>query len=116
MSSFGPVQTGKPRHGECLYCWDENHTRETGTYFESRVPMVGPVCRHRLKPAKRTRKQFKTNRIREEILNTEDLAYWNRRAWLPKYCGEFGELVLGTPGNLIRIEGMQPGYRKEHDR
>jgi hypothetical protein len=61
--SMGPCQRGRPRHGECVFCWDENWTREWGFYFGSRPTMVGPVCKHRLRRARRTTPQVKANRI-----------------------------------------------------
>jgi len=115
-SSFGPVNSTKRKHGECVACWDENHVREHGSYFESRVPMVGKICKHRLKPAKRLAMQSRTNRLYDEWRNTpggpyshDGGDYWARQALLPDYCGGFAELVLGSPGNLIRLDGMQPG-------
>ena len=91
MSSFGPINTSRPRFGECRYCWDENWARRHHTYFESRNHMIGPVCKHRLLPAKNTCKQHQINRTRAERL-PEMEGYWERRAWLPDYCGEPGEL------------------------
>ncbi len=85
-SSFGPVNPGRPKQGECRYCWDENHTRLTGTYFESRVRMVGPTCRHRLLPAKSLIKQFQSNAFHtDQRRKRPKMKYWGRRA---KYLSE----------------------------
>jgi hypothetical protein len=48
MSCFGPLQGGKPKYGECVYCWDENWARDHHLFFEPRQRMIGPVCGHRL--------------------------------------------------------------------
>lgn len=95
-SSFGPVNTTHPRFGECLACWEENHTRRTGFYFESRVPMINRPCGHRLLPPNHIPKQLRINRINDFLRASgryED--YWSRRALLPDYCGELGELRIG---------------------
>lgn len=98
MSSMGPVNATKPKHGECRYCWDENHSRDTAFHFESRQRMIGPVCGHRLRAPKRAWPQFKNNRAHDQLRrgHPEYLTdYWYRRAMLPDFCGEFGELVPG---------------------
>jgi hypothetical protein len=95
MSSFGPVQPGRPKHGECCYCWDENWARRRHFYIEPRQRMVGPVCGHRLEKPRRTEKQFRLNRFHNERRAAGGLDYWQRRALLPDYCGEPGELRPG---------------------
>ena len=126
MSSFGPVNFKRPKFGECVYCWDENWTRDTGFYFESRLHMIGPVCKHRLHKPKRWMKQHKLNAYHEEHREwakgaetfighpdapeivtrpgrerTESEEYWYRRSMLPDYCGEPGELVPGPVNDFV---------------
>lgn len=105
-SSFGPVQTAKPKHGDCLYCFDENHTRDTGYCFESRFQMVGPVCGHRLRPFKRFAKPSRLNRYRTSALS-ETNEYWNRRALLPDYCGEPGERSNPLLAGLHKMDSAE---------
>jgi hypothetical protein len=105
-SSFGPVQTAKPKHGECRYCFDENHTRDTGASFESRWRMIGPVCGHRLRPFKRFAKLPQINRSRAAKLS-EGADYWTRRAWLPDYCGEPGERSRLELAGMGRMDDAQ---------
>ncbi len=94
-SSIGPVQTGRPKFGECRYCWDENWSRDHGLVMDSRSHMVGTVCGHRLHKPKRAWKQFRKNRIIiKQMSNPKFQNYWMRRALLPDYCGEFGEKSL----------------------
>jgi hypothetical protein len=62
--SFGPVNSAHPKHGECLYCFDENHGRDKHLFFGQRPRMVGQVCGHRLRKPKRTLPQFVMNRNR----------------------------------------------------
>ncbi len=107
-SCVGPINTGHPKFGECLYCWDENFARETHYYFESRQRMIGPVCKHRLHPAKRAAKQFKINAIRGSVRKVK--GYWNQRAWLPDYYGEPGEL---NTMELAGIRHMSNGEARE---
>lgn len=94
-SSFGPVQRGRPRFGECRYCWDENWTRAHGFYFEWRQRMVGPVCGHRLKCPKQTAKPSRHNRANAFLRQERAGDYWYRRAQQPDYVGEFGERRIG---------------------
>jgi hypothetical protein len=101
---MGPIQTGKPRFGECVYCWAENHTRKNGAYFEARQRMIGPICKHHLLPPARATKQFKINRFHGECLEKRggrplddrmsDEFYWYIRAMWPDFCGEPGELSI----------------------
>lgn len=93
-SSFGPVQTGQPKFGECRYCWDENFDRDRHFFFEARQHMIGPVCGHRLKHPKRADKPTRISRFRLRQIRKGALSYWERRANLPDYCGEFGEKSL----------------------
>ncbi len=90
-SSIGPVQRGKPRHGQCAACWDENFFRKHGYYFEWRVPMVNKPCGHRLLPPRRTIKASQASRINARRRD-EVAGYWERRSLLPDYCGEPREL------------------------
>jgi hypothetical protein len=94
--SVGPIQRGRPKFGECVYCWDENWGRRKHFYFEPRQHMIEPVCGHLLEKPRRTAKQFQMNRTRNAIraqrAEEGTLTYWYRRAMLPDYCGEPGEL------------------------
>lgn len=119
-SSMGPVNMAPRRFGECRECWDENWTRTTGGFFESRVRMVGRVCGHRLKKPdnKRLAKQSKINRMFEKWRSEDGPymnEYWARRALLPDYCGEPGELVPGTEGNRILLQGREVPVRDDQN-
>lgn len=104
-SCFGSIQTGSPRFGECCYCWDENFDRKNSFYFEQRQRMIGPVCGHRLLSPKRTVKQFKYNLQTQELRQKKpDEGYWYKRAHLPEYYGEFGELSDPHLAGLNRME------------
>ena len=108
MSSFGTVNDLHPRFGECLYCWDENWTRDHQFSFESRSRMVGQVCGHRLHAQKRHALQHSLNAMNDEtrMLPGRWQDYWHRRALLPDYCGEFRELCPG-PANDQLCEGQR---------
>ena len=104
-SSLGPIDKGHPRYGECRYCWEENHTRDTGFYFEPRQRMVGPVCGHRLHPPKRVTKAHAYNSLNAQLRVGK--GYWYRRACLPDYCGEFGELSDPRLAGMSKWEDEQ---------
>lgn len=101
-ASFGPVQAGRPRYGECVACWDENHHRLTGALLDPRPKMVCRYCKRRLAPAQRALPQFRLNAVKQEMRERYDRwttlfgreNYWMRRALLPDCCGEPGELSL----------------------
>jgi hypothetical protein len=109
MSSFGPVNTTRRKFGECCTCWDENHSRDTAHFFESRQRMIGAVCGHRLKAVKRPTPQFRINAINQRLREEPSLPhyredYWAKRALLPDYCGEYRELCPG-PANDRYVDG-----------
>ena len=108
MSSFGPINETHPRFGECRYCWDENWARDHSFVFESRSRMIGPACGHRLHAPKHHSTQLQTNRFNEgqRRLTGRWQDYWHRRALLPDYCGDFGELCP-SPANDQLCEGQR---------
>ena len=104
MSSMGPVNTKHPKFGECLYCWDENYTRDNGYSFDSRYKMVGPVCKHRLHPFKKHEIQSHYNAFVDRLrtnFNIYNTNYWYKRALLPDWWGEPKELCPGPSNDFF---------------
>ena len=72
--SIGPVDFSKPKHGQCRYCYEEFHDRETHFYFAGGVRMVGPVCKHRLPRPKKQGKMPAHWRFEEAYRNGYGIA------------------------------------------
>ena len=70
--------------------------------FESRSRMIGPICGHRLHKPKHHIVQFRENAINEQMRQDPRYQeYWNRRALLPDYYGEPGELCPGSANDRL---------------
>lgn len=106
-SSIGPVNTGKPKFGECRYCFEENHDRDHGFSFEWHYRMRGPICGHKLHKFKSAMIPSRHNRLRPLLLADNQDNYWYRRACLPDFCGEFGEKSLLAFAGMGRMEDDQ---------